>query len=156
MIWERLLGADGGPDGASIADVACLTGMVAPSWAAVRHNYSETPARHSALVLVHSRQGEADVLWQGEATTGTFSADGRAADLNGGNDGSDLQVVELSDPAGPSARTLGRLPPGPADLDFLPRWPDLAGVTTHDYWSGTGTPPPSTAVVVDLSTVPSA
>ena len=155
VVWERLLGADGGPDGASIADVACVDrdgGTVLVL--AVRHNYSETPTRHRALVLAFNRQGEPDVLWQGEATTGTFSADGRAAYLNGGNDGRDLHVVELTDPAGPSARTLGRLPAGTGALTISPDGRHLAGVTTHEYWSGTSTPPPTAAVVVDLSTTP--
>ncbi len=155
VVWERLLGDDGGPDGASIADVACLDrdgGTVLVL--AVRHNDSETPTRHRALVLAYSRQGEADVLWQGEATTGTFSSDGRAVYLNGGNDGRDLQVVELADPAGPSARTMGRLPAGTGALTISPDGRHLAGVTTHEYWSGTDTPPPSAVVVVDLSTSP--
>ena len=155
VVWERLLGDDGGPDGASIADVACADrdgGTVLVL--AVRHNYSETQTTHRALVLAYSRQGEADVLWQGEAPTGTFSADGRLVYLNGGNDGRDLQVVDLADPAGPSARTLGRLPAGLGALTISPDGRHLAGVTTHEYWSGTDTPPPSTAVVVDLSTSP--
>ncbi len=155
VVWERLLGADGGPDGASIADVACLDrdgGTVLVL--AVRHNYSETSVSHRALVLAYGPRGEADVLWQGEATTGTFSADGRAVYLNGGNDGRDLQAVELADPAGPSAQTLGRLPAGTGALTISPGGRYLAGVTTHEYWSGTDTPPPSAAVVVDLSTSP--
>ena len=155
VIWERLLGGDGGPDGASIADVDCLDrdgGTVLVL--AVRHNYSETQTTHRALVLSYSRQGEADVLWQGEATTGVFSADGRAAYLNGGNDGRDLQVVELADPAGPSARAVGRLPAGTGALTISPGGRHLAGVTTHEFWSGASTPPPSAAVMVDLSTTP--
>jgi hypothetical protein len=155
VVWERLLGEDGGPDGASIADVACLDrdgGTVLVL--AVRHNYSETAVSHRALVLAYGRQGEADVLWQGEATTGTFSADGRFAYLNGGIDGRDLQVVELTDPAGSSARTLGRLPAGAGALTISPDGRHLAGATTHEYWSGAGNPPPSTAVTVDLSATP--
>lgn len=155
IVWERLLGDDGGPDGSSIADVACVDrdgGTVLVL--AARHDYSETPTRHRALVLAYGPRGEADVLWQGAATTGTFSADGRAAYLNGGHDGRDLQVVGLTDPAGPSARTLGRLPAGTGALAISPDGRHLAGVTTHEYWSGTGAPPPSAAVVVDLSASP--
>ncbi|HKY75600.1 MAG TPA: hypothetical protein VJS45_05650, partial [Acidimicrobiia bacterium] len=66
VVWERLLGDDGGPDGAAISDVACADrdgGTVLVL--AVRHNYSETQTSHRALVLAYSRQGEADVLWQG-------------------------------------------------------------------------------------------
>ncbi|HKY77123.1 MAG TPA: hypothetical protein VJS45_13335, partial [Acidimicrobiia bacterium] len=96
----------------------------------------------------------ADVLWQGEATTGTFAADGRAVYLNGGNDGRALQIVELGDPDGPSARTLGQVPAGTGALTISPDGRRLAGVTTHEYWSGADTPPPSTAIVVDLSTAP--
>ncbi|HZI37561.1 MAG TPA: hypothetical protein VFF24_04595, partial [Acidimicrobiia bacterium] len=155
VVWERLLGDDGGPDGASIADVACLDrdgGTVVVL--ALRHTYSETSTRHRALILAYGRQGEADVLWQGEATTGTLSADGRTAYLNGGNDGSDLQVVELSDPAGPSARSLGRLPDGTGALTISPDGRRLAGVTTHEFWSGPTTPPASAAVMVDLAASP--
>lgn len=155
VVWERLVGADGGPGDTSVADVACLGrdgGTVLAL--AVRHVYSETPARHRALVLAFGRQGEPDVLWQGEATTGTFSPDGRAAYLNGGADGRDLLLVELANPAGPATRTLGRLPAGTGALAIAPDGRHLAGVTTHEYWSGIDPPPSPTAVMVDTSTSP--
>jgi hypothetical protein len=157
VVWERLVGADGGPDSTSVADVACLDrdgGTVLAL--AVRHIYSETPIRHRALVLAFTRQGEPDVLWQGEATTGTFSGDGRTAYVNAGADGRDLQLIDLDGPSGPATRTLGRLPAGTGALTIAPGGRHLAGVTTYEYWSGPSSPPPSTAVVVDASTSPAA
>ena len=155
VVWERLISADGGPGDTSVADVACLEGDGGTVLAlAVRHIYSETPARHRALILAFAGPGEPDLVWQGEATTGTFTADGRAVYLNGGADGRDLQVVDLANPSGPATRTLGRLPEGTGTLTISPDGRHLAGVTTHENWSGSGSPPPPKAVVIDASTSP--
>lgn len=88
VVWERLIGADGGSSDATVADVACAErhgGTVLVL--AVRHVYTETTALHHALILAIAGQKEPDVLWQGDATAGTFTADGRSAYLNGGAEG---------------------------------------------------------------------
>ena len=153
VVWERPIGADGGPSDATIADVACADrdgGTVLVL--AVRHVYTETTVRHHALILAIAGQKEPDVLWQGEATTGTLSADGRTAYLNGGAEGRDLQLVDLADPSA-AVRTLGRLPAGTGSLTIAPDGRRLAGVTTYEYWSGSSLPP-ARAVAVNLAASP--
>jgi hypothetical protein len=155
VVWERLIGADGGPGDALVADIACTDrdgGTVLVL--AVRHVYTETTTRHHALIMSFGRHGEPDVVWQGDATTGTLTADGHTAYLNGGADGQELQLVDLANPGGPATRTLGRLPAGTGTLTIGPDGRYLAGVTTYEYWSGAGSPPPAKAVVVDLSASP--
>ena len=99
-------------------------------------------------------EGDPRLLWQGEATDGTFSADGRMVYVNGGADGRELMHVDLTDLVHPQVRTLLQLPAGTGPLAIAPGGRHLAGATSHRSWTGAGSPPPTTAVVVDLAATP--
>ena len=74
--------------------------------------------------------------------------------VNGGADGRELMHVDLTDLVHPQVRTLLQLPAGTGPLAIAPGGRHLAGATSHRSWTGAGSPPPTTAVVVDLAATP--
>ena len=156
VVWERFL-ATNGERYTAIGDVACRmqedgTGEVLAI--VVDEFSSDTAVRHEARILLFGPDGEPRRLWQGDATGGTFSADGTAAYLSGGPDGRQLLHVDLADLASPAVRTLTELPANIGTLHLSPDGRRLASATTYPAWSSAESPPPITAVVVDLTASP--
>ncbi len=139
-----------------MADVACRadngTGEVVAL--TVQEVYSDRGTHHAGRILVVGPDSQPRPLWEGEATGGTFSPDGRTAWLTAGRDGRSLVQIDLGDPAHTVVQPLTELPAGMGPLALSSGGRHLAGATSHRSWTGAGTPPPTTAVVVDLAASP--
>lgn len=156
VAWERPLGPTG-QGYIAVADVACRPAGDSADVLAVttQEIYSDSGARRvAARILAFGRDGAARTLWEGDATGGTFSPDARTAWLTAGPDGRDLVKVDLADPANTVVTTVTKVPAGLGPLALSPTGRHLAGATTHQSWTGTGSPPPTTAVLIDVTGAP--
>jgi hypothetical protein len=156
VVWERFL-ARNGERYTAIADIACRRqdGGAGEVLAIVVEQFStDTSVRYETRILLFGRDGEPHQLWQGDATGGTFSADGTAAYLSGGPEGRQLLHVDTANLASPAVRTLAELPANIGTLALSPGGRHLASATTYRAWSSDQSSPPIDAVVVDLSASP--
>jgi hypothetical protein len=158
VVWERFLSSEEQPNYVAVDDVACAdpdSGEVLALL--VEERYTDSgEARREVRIVAYGRDVEPRLLWRGEGTTGTFTADGRAAFVNGGRDGRDLLRLDLATPTGATVRSLVRLPAGTGPLALSPDGRRLAGATTHLSGTAADTPPALKAVVVDLAPSPPA
>jgi hypothetical protein len=155
VVWERFLPSSG-ERYTAVGDVACRQqeGGAGEVLAIVVEQFSTgTTVQHQARILAVGRSGEPRRLWEGDATGGTFSADGTSAYLSRGPDGRQLLHVDFTDVSRPAVRTLAPLP---ADVGTLALSPDgrRIATTTSSSWTSAGSPPAIKAVVVDLGVSP--
>jgi hypothetical protein len=155
VVWERSI-ATGSERSMSVSDVGCREKSDAGEVLAIAvEQYStDTTVHHEVRVLLIGPDGAPRELWRGEATGGTFAADGTAAYLSAGPDGRQLLHLDLADPAHPAARILAELPPEAGAMALSPDGRHLATVTTFRPYSSDESPPPIKAVVVDLGAAP--